>query len=278
MLGKIVVITGATSGIGRIAAERLAAQGARMIIVARDQRRAERTLGRLREVNPGVKHQAHIADLSSLDQTKLVGDRIAAEEPRIDVLINNAGNIFAARGVTPKGLEHTFALNHMAYFVLTQQVRERLIASAPARIVNTASRAHQGQFLDFDDLQMEKNYRPMTAYGRSKLANILFTRELAHRLAGTGVTANCLHPGFVATGLGQRDGGIFAVMVRLSMVFAGNPEQGAKTIVHLASSPDVASTSGSYFIDCREAVPGRVAQDDAAARRLWEESLRLARL
>ena len=278
MLGKIVVITGATSGIGRIAAERLAAQGARMIIVARDQRRAERTLGRLREVNPGVKHQAHIADLSSLDQTKLVGDRIAAEEPRIDVLINNAGNIFAARGVTPKGLEHTFALNHMAYFVLTQQVRERLIASAPARIVNTASRAHQGQFLDFDDLQMEKNYRPMTAYGRSKLANILFTRELALRLAGTGVTANCLHPGFVATGLGQRDGGIFAVMVRLSMVFAGNPEQGAKTIVHLASSPDVASTSGSYFIDCREAVPGRVAQDDAAARRLWEESLRLARL
>jgi len=278
MLGKIVVITGATSGIGRIAAERLAAQGARMIIVARDQRRAERTLGRLREVNPGVKHQAHIADLSSLDQTKLVGDRIAAEEPRIDVLINNAGNIFAARGVTPKGLEHTFALNHMAYFVLTQQVRERLIASAPARIVNTASRAHQGQFLDFDDLQMEKNYRPMTAYGRSKLANILFTRELAHRLAGTGVKANCLHPGFVATGLGQRDGGIFAVMVRLSMVFAGNPEQGAKTIVHLASSPDVASTSGSYFIDCREAVPGRVAQDDAAARRLWEESLRLARL
>jgi NAD(P)-dependent dehydrogenase (short-subunit alcohol dehydrogenase family) len=125
---------------------------------------------------------------------------------------------------------------------------------------------------------MEKNYRPMTAYGRSKLANILFTRELAHRLAGTGVTANCLHPGFVATGLGQRDGGIFAAMVRLSMVFAANPEQGAKTIVHLAASPNVASTSGRYFIDCREAVPSRVAQDDAAARRLWEGSLRLARL
>ena len=130
MLGKVVVITGATSGIGRIAAERLAAQGARMIIVARDQRRAERTLGRLREVNPGVKHQAHIADLSSLDQTKLVGDRIVAEEPRIDVLINNAGNIFAARGVTADGLERTFALNHMAYFVLTHQLRERLVASS----------------------------------------------------------------------------------------------------------------------------------------------------
>jgi NAD(P)-dependent dehydrogenase (short-subunit alcohol dehydrogenase family) len=278
MLGKVVVITGATSGIGRIAAERLAAQGARMAIVVRDQRRAERTLGRLREIAPGVKHQAHIADLSSLDQTKEVGARIAAEEPRIDVLINNAGNIFAARGVTADGLERTFALNHMAYFVLTHQLRERLVASAPARIVNTASGAHQGQFLDFDDLQMEKNYRPMTAYGRSKLANILFTRELARRLAGTGVTANCLHPGFVATGLGQRDGGIFAVMVRLSMVFAANPERGAKTIVHLAASPDVASTSGTYFIDCREAVPSRVAQDDAAARRLWEESLRFAGL
>jgi len=278
MLGKVVVITGATSGIGRIAAERLAAQGARMIIVARDQRRAERTLGRLREIAPGKKHQAHIADLSSLDQTKLVGDRIVAEEPRIDVLINNAGNIFAARGVTADGLERTFALNHMAYFVLTHQLRERLVASSPTRIVNTASRAHQGNFLDFDDLQMEKNYRPTTAYGRSKLANILFTRELARRLAGTGVTANCLHPGFVATGLGRRDGGIFAAMVRLSMVFAGNPEQGAKTIVHLAASPDVARTSGSYFIDCREAVPSRVAQDEAAARRLWEESLHLARL
>jgi NAD(P)-dependent dehydrogenase (short-subunit alcohol dehydrogenase family) len=180
--------------------------------------------------------------------------------------------------VTADGLERTFALNHMAYFVLNQQLRERLIASAPARIVNTASHAHRGQFLDFDDLQTEKNYRPMTAYGRSKLANILFTRELARRLVGTGVTANCLHPGFVATGLGQRDGGIFAVMVRLSMVFAANPERGAKTIVHLAASPDVASTSGTYFIDCREAVPSRVAQDAAAERRLWEESLRLARL
>jgi NAD(P)-dependent dehydrogenase (short-subunit alcohol dehydrogenase family) len=203
---------------------------------------------------------------------------MAAEEPRIDVLINNAGNIFARRAMTADGIERTFALNHMAYFVLTHQLRERLLTSSPARIVNTASRAHQGQFLDFNDLQMEKNYRFMTAYGRSKLANILFTRELAHRLAGTGVTANCLHPGFVATGLGQRDGGIFAALVGLSMVFAANPEQGAKTIVHLAASPDLAGTSGSYFIDCREAVPSRVAQDDAAARRLWEESLRLARL
>jgi NAD(P)-dependent dehydrogenase (short-subunit alcohol dehydrogenase family) len=278
MLGKVVVITGVTSGIGRIAAERLAAQGARIVMVARDQRRAERTLGRLREVAPDVAHRTYIADLLSLAETTQVGARIAAEEPRIDVLINNAGNIFASRAVTADGLERTFALNHMAYFLLTKQLRERLVASAPARIVNTASHAHRGQFLDFDDLQTEKNYRPMAAYGRSKLANILFTRELARRLAGTGVTANCLHPGFVATGLGQRDGGIFAVMVRLSVVFAANPERGAKTIVHLAASPNVATITGGYFVDCREAVPSRVAQDDAAARRLWEESLRLGRL
>ena len=277
MLGKVVVITGATSGIGRIAAERLAAQGARIVMVARDQRRAERTIARLREVAPDVTHRTYVADLLSLAETTQVGARIAAEEPRIDVLINNAGNIFASRAVTPDGLERTFALNHMAYFVLTHQLRERLVASSPARIVNTASRAHQGQFLDFDDLQMEKNYHPMTAYGRSKLANILFTRELAHRLAGTGVTANCLHPGFVATGLGQRDSVIFGTMMRLSMLFAAKPEQGAGTIIHLAASPDVASMTGSYFVDCHEAIPSRNARDDGAARRLWDESAQLAR-
>ena len=156
MLGKVVVITGATSGIGRIAAERLAAQGARIIIVARDQSRAERTVMGLRALAPTIEHRAHIANLLSLAETKQVGDRIAAEEPRIDVLINNAGNIFLTRAVTVDGLERTFALNHMAYFVLTHRLRERLIASAPARIVNTASAAHQGQYLDFNDLQMEK--------------------------------------------------------------------------------------------------------------------------
>jgi NAD(P)-dependent dehydrogenase (short-subunit alcohol dehydrogenase family) len=194
------------------------------------------------------------------------------------VLINNAGNVFAHRALTADGLERTFALNHMAYFVLTHQLRERLVASAPARIVNTASAAHRGNSLDFNDLQIEKHYRAMTAYGRSKLANILFTRELAHRLAGTDVTANCLHPGFVATHFGQSEGGIFAAMVRLSMVFARKPERGAKTIVHLAASLDVATVTGGYFVDCREAMPSRGAGDEVAARRLWEESLRLAGL
>jgi NAD(P)-dependent dehydrogenase (short-subunit alcohol dehydrogenase family) len=271
MHGKVVVITGATSGIGRIAAEALAAQGARIVLVARDEARAESVVARLREVAPQVAHRAHIGDLLSLADTKRVGDRIAAEESRIDVLINNAGNIFARRALTADGMERTFALNHMAYFLLTHQLRDRLVASAPARIVNTASAAHRGNVLDFGDLQMEKRYRPLTAYGRSKLANILFTRELARHLAGTGVTTNCLHPGFVATRFGQSEGGVLAAMVSLSMVFASKPERGAKTIVHLAASPDAAAVTGGYFVDCREVVPSRKAQDDVAARRLWQE-------
>jgi NAD(P)-dependent dehydrogenase (short-subunit alcohol dehydrogenase family) len=287
MRGKVVVVTGATSGIGRIAAEALAAQGARIILIARDARRADSMLARLRALGAqsalGAQgalgaHQALIADLSSLRDTKEVGARIAAQEPRIDVLINNAGNVFARRGVTADGLERTFALNHMAYFVLTHSLRERLLAASPARIVNTASGAHSGNSLDFDDLQMERRYRALTAYGRSKLANILFTRELARRLAGTGVTANCLHPGFVATGLGQRGAGFFGALVRVAMVFAGSPERGAKTIVHLAASPEAATATGGYYIDCRAAQPSRAAQDDAAARRLWDASVRLAGL
>src|SRR5579862_4359146 len=219
--GKVVVITGATSGIGAIAAETLAREGARIVLIARDGGRAQRTLARLRQIGPQAAHQAHIAELSDLAGVGRVGAAIAAQEPRIDVLINNAGSIHARRELTADGLERTFALNHMAYFVLTGELLNRLLASAPARIVNTASRAHKGNMLDFEDLQMAKHYRPLTAYGRSKLANILFTRELAARLAGKGVTANCLHPGFVATGLGQRGAGVFGLMVRLAMLGAG---------------------------------------------------------
>jgi NAD(P)-dependent dehydrogenase (short-subunit alcohol dehydrogenase family) len=276
MQGKVVVITGATSGIGRIAAERLAALGARIVMVARDPARANHTLARLRAAGPHLAHRTHLADLSVLAEVKRVGEEIAAAEPRVDVLINNAGNVFPNREVTADGLERTFATNQMAYFVLTRCLRERLIAAAPARIVNTASRAHVGRTLDFDDLQLARSYHIMTAYGRSKLANILFTRELARRLAGTGVTANCLHPGFLATGLGQRAGGIFGLTVRFTMLFAGRAEKGAQTIVYLASSPEVASISGGYFIDSRQAQPSLAAQDDAAASRLWAESERIA--
>jgi NAD(P)-dependent dehydrogenase (short-subunit alcohol dehydrogenase family) len=207
MKGKTIVITGATSGIGEVAAGKLAEMGARIVLVARDKLRADATLARLRQRGPGLAHCAHLADLTRIAEMKRVAVQIAAEEPRIDVLINNAGALFARRRLTPDGLEYTFALNHMAYFVLTELLRERLVASAPARIVNTASGAHEGAILDFDDLQSEKSYSAMKAYSRSKLCNILFTRELARRFKDTGVTANCLHPGFVATRFGDESGG-----------------------------------------------------------------------
>jgi NAD(P)-dependent dehydrogenase (short-subunit alcohol dehydrogenase family) len=205
-----------------------------------------------------------------------VAAQIADAEPRIDVLINNAGAMFAARQVTQDGLERTFALNHMAYFVVTQGLRERLAASAGARIVNTASDAHRGATLDFDDLQSEKGFSAMKAYGRSKLCNILFTRELARRLHGTGITANCLHPGFVATRFGDQSGGLISHMVWLAKFFAISPAEGAKTIVHLASAPEVAGVSGKYFYKCRETKPSPQAQDDQAALALWQRSAALA--
>src|SRR5579883_917875 len=206
MQDKVVAMTGATSGIGEVAAERLAEAGATILFVARDRARAEATLQRLR-AKGAAPHRFYLADLSRLAEMKRVGAEIAADAPRLDVLVNNAGALFSARRVTPDGLEMTFALNHMSYFVLTAALIEKLKASAPARIVSTASAAHQGAQLDFDDLQNEKRYSGLRAYGRSKLCNILFTRELARRLQGTGVTANCLHPGFVATRFGDEVGG-----------------------------------------------------------------------
>jgi retinol dehydrogenase 12 len=275
--GKVVVITGATSGIGHIAALKLAGRGARIVMVARDRGRADAALAKLKAAGPGADHAAHIADLSLIAETRRVGGEIAAAESRIDVLINNAGSVFPSRKLTADGLERTFATNHMAYFVLTHALRDRLVASAPARIVSTASRAHQDQVLDFDDLQLAKGYAVRRAYGRSKLANILFTRELARRLAGTGVTANCIHPGFVTTGLGQRPGGFFGAAVRLFFMFAGPPEPGGDTIAYVATSPDVAGVTGRYFVPVgKPAEPSSAARDDAAAQRLWEESERIA--
>jgi NAD(P)-dependent dehydrogenase (short-subunit alcohol dehydrogenase family) len=277
--GKTVVITGATSGIGRVAAERLARMGARLVLVARDRTRGERALMRLAACCPGAAHGVYYADLCRLSEMKRVGAEIAAAEPRIDVLINNAGCLFATRQVTEDGLELTFALNHLGYFVLTHCLRDRLIAAAPARIVNTASGAHIGAALDFADLQLAKGYGFRLAYGHSKLANILFTRELARRLQGTGVTANCLHPGFVSTGLGQRDNPLLGRLVRLAMALRADPaEKGAETVVYLASSPEVASVTGTYFYDCRPKTPSAQAQDDDSAKRLWAESARLAGL
>jgi len=277
MQGKTVVATGATSGIGAIAVVELARMGARIVFIARDPERAEATLAKLEAVAPGRGHSAHIADLSRVAETKRIGGEIAAAEARIDVLINNAGAIFSDRRVTAEGLELTFALNHMAYFTLTGCLRERLVASAPARVVSTASAAHYGAKLDFDDLQCERGYSAWRAYNRSKLANILFTRELAKRLAGTNVTANCLHPGVVASRFGDQAGGWTARLFPLIKRFAISPTQGADTIVYLASSPEVATISGEYFAKRKIATSSRAARDDAAAAKLWAMSEAIAK-
>jgi NAD(P)-dependent dehydrogenase (short-subunit alcohol dehydrogenase family) len=276
MQGKTIVATGATSGIGEAAVVALAGMGARIVIVARDEARAKATLQKLDAKAPGLGHRLHLADLSSVAETRKVGEAIAASEPRIDVLINNAGALFSHRRETPEGLELTFALNHMAYFVLTEALRDRLVTSAPARIVSTSSAAHQGMKLDFSDLQSAKSYNGLRTYGRSKLANILFTRELARGLAGTEVTANCLHPGAVATRFGESSGGLAGALIGFLRRFFISPEAGADTIVYLASSPEVENTTGEYFVKRKVTEPSAAARDDAAAQRLWEASERLA--
>jgi len=276
MSGKTVVITGATSGIGEVAADRLAAKGYRIVFVARDARRGEETLKHLNAIAPGADHKAHYADLSRLSEMKRVGAEIAAAENHIDVLINNAGAAFMTRQVTQDGLEKTFALNHMSYFVMTNLLLPKM--SAGGRVVSTASDAHSGPRLDFDNLQSEKNFSGFRVYGRSKLCNILFTRELARRLAGRGITANCLHPGFVATRFGAENGGFFALAIAIAKNFALSPEQGAETIVYLASSPDVENMNGLYFHKSKPESPSKAAQNDADAKRLWEISSAIAGL
>jgi NAD(P)-dependent dehydrogenase (short-subunit alcohol dehydrogenase family) len=275
MHGKIVVITGATSGIGEVAAERLAEMGATILFIARDRARAEATLKRL-AAKGAAPHRFYEADLSRIAEMERVGAEIAADAPRVDVLVNNAGGMFSSRRITADGLEMTFALNHMSYFVLTAALLDKLKASAPARIVSTASAAHLGAKLDIGDLQSAKNYSGFRSYNCSKLCNILFTRELVRRLQGTGVTANCLHPGFVATRFGDQSGGLIGWLFPAFKFFGRSPDKGADTIVYLASSPEVASDSGFYFFDRRKATASATAQDDETARKLWAVSEKLA--
>jgi len=280
MQGKTVVVTGGTSGIGEVAALRLAEKGARIVLIARDQARAAATLAKLKNANPTAAHAAHYGDLSALAEMKRVAGEVAASEPRIDVLVNNAGAVFLARKTSVDGLEMTFATNHMAYFVVTNILLDRLKATPGARIVSTASDAHRSGRLDFDDLQSEKSYGSFRVYGTSKLCNILFTREVARRLDGSGVTANCLHPGFVGTRFGQNNASnIFTKLLRDAVMSLGiSPEEGAKTIIHLASSPDVATISGEYFYKSKVAEPTAAAQNDANAKRLWDVSAKIAGL
>lgn len=278
MKGKTCLITGATSGIGRATALALARQGARLLVVARDGARGEKTVAELKAVTGNHEVELVLADLSSQQSIRALAAELNRRGDRVDVLLNNAGCYSSERKTTDEGLELTFATNHLGPFLLTNLLLERLRASAPARVVNVASVAHRFGRIDVDDLQHARRYRAMEAYCASKLGNVLFTLELARRLEGTGVTANCLHPGVVATRFGQTDEGVFSFLVQLAAPFMIGPERGARTSVYLASSPEVEGVTGKYFVRCRPAKPSALSQDAGLARELWRVSAQLTGL
>jgi NAD(P)-dependent dehydrogenase (short-subunit alcohol dehydrogenase family) len=276
MKGKVCVVTGATSGIGKAAATALARQGAQVVLVGRDRGRAEAAatgMGAVSTVPPKVE----IADLTSMEQVRALAGRLTSLE-RIDVLINNAGLVLGERRVTRDGFEHVFAVNHLAPFLLTNLLLPKLTGSAPARVVTVTSDAHTAASLDLDDLSLEHGWNSWRSYSNSKLANILFTRELARRLDGTGVTANCAHPGVVRTGFGRESRPLLRFGLTLARPFLLSPERGADTIVYLASSPDVAGETGGYYVKRQRREPSAAARDDAAARKLWDISEKMTGL
>jgi NAD(P)-dependent dehydrogenase (short-subunit alcohol dehydrogenase family) len=269
--GKRVLITGATNGIGLAAAEEMARRGASLAIVARDDAKAADAVTRLQAA--GAEHvDVLAADLASQASVRELAATALERYARIDVLVNNAGAIFEKRELSPDGIEMTWALNHIAPFLLTELLLERLEESAPARIITTTSDAHKGARIPWDDMNAEHSYggRGFRRYGQSKLANILFTTELARRLEGTGVTANCFHPGLVATGFNRNNSGLMRLVMTVIKPFSRSPEKGAETLVWLADSEEAGSESGGYFVDCKRAQPDAPARDAEAARRLWE--------
>jgi len=272
MEGKTVLITGGNSGIGLEAAVALAGLGARVAIVSRDAARGEAAVREVRRRSGRESVTLFVADLSKQDDVRGLAREAAEALPRLDVLVNNAGAIIGERELTVDGIETTFAVNHLAYFLLTHLLLDKLKASAPSRVVNVASEAHRRAAIDLDDLQGERGYSGWQAYGRSKLANIVFTYELARRLAGTGVTANCLHPGVVATNFGKSGSAPVRWLLTLARPFIRTSSKGAETTVYLASSPEVEGVTGRYFMDCKEARSNAASYDESVWRRLWDVS------
>jgi NAD(P)-dependent dehydrogenase (short-subunit alcohol dehydrogenase family) len=278
MRGKTVVITGATSGIGLEAAVALAREGARVVLVGRNPGKTAAAVAEVRKRSGSAAVESLLCDFSSQESIRKLAGDLRARCERIDVLVNNAGGLYPRRTLTGDRIESTFAVNHLGYFLLTNLVTDLLVKSAPARIVNVASAAHYRGTLDFDDLGFERGYQLVKAYSRSKLANVLFTRELARRLSGNGVTVNALHPGTVATGIWNAAPLWVRPVLAIAKMFMVSPAEGARRIVYLASSPEVAATTGSYFEKDRARKPARLAEDDALASRLWSESARLVGL
>ncbi len=278
MHGKFCVVTGATSGIGLVTAQVLARQGATLVIVARNADRGAATVSRIRQETGNSAVELMVADLSVQAQVQQLASEIQHRVACLDVLVNNAGAFFARRQLSQDGIEMTFALNHLAYFLLTNLLFDSLKAADSPRIVNVSSEAHRRAHLDFSDLQGEHRYSGWRAYAGSKLANILFTYELSRRLVGTGIVANALHPGFVATNFGRNNRSITAALFRILQLAAISPEEGAETIIYLASSPAVKGVTGEYFIKQQVVRSSQVSYDPAAAERLWQFSAELTRL
>ena len=273
MEGKICMVTGATSGIGAVTARALAQKGARVMIVARNVNRCENTVDEIIQTTGNHAVEYMIADLSSQNEIHDLAEAYRNKYDHLDVLVNNAGGFFMSRQESADGIEMTFALNHLNYFLLTNLLLETIKASAPARIVNVSSGAHQAASINFDDLQGKQKYSGWQAYGQSKLANILFTHELARRLEGTGVTVNALHPGMVATNFGANNGGVLGNLVRQFMnLFSISVEEGAQTSIYLASSPEVEDVTGKYFVKKKAVSSSSASYDESAAKRLWEIS------
>jgi len=276
MTGKTVLITGGTGGIGRATAVRLASLGARVGITGRDKGRAQRAAAEIASESGGSAVDAFAADMSSQAEVRRMAAEVLAAYPRIDVLLNNVGGFWSHRHVTADGLEHTFALNHLAPFLLTSLLLDRLIASAPSRVVTVSSGAQSMGKIDFDDLMGERKYSGQTAYNQSKLANVMFTYELAKRLAGSGVTATALHPGMTNTAFSAEDPSrAFAPLVMVLRPFMKKPERGADTPVYLASSPAAEGVTGQYFANRKAQRSNESSYDSAAAARLWQMSAEL---
>jgi retinol dehydrogenase 14 len=272
---KICLVTGANSGIGKVTAKALAAGGATVIMVCRNRDKGEAAREEIARETRGENIDLMIADFSDLNQVRKLAADVKAKYPRLHTLVNNAGTFYGKMTMTANGYESTFAVNHLGYFLLTVELLDLLKSSAPARVVNVASNAHNRAHIDFDNLNIENGYSGWKAYAKSKLANVLFTYELARRLEGTGVTANCLHPGVVGTNLFNHIGGLGGKIVRLFAPFMRTPENGADTIIWLASSPEVEGITGKYFVDRIARATNPESYDTAVAARLWEVSERM---
>ncbi|MGD2246604.1 MAG: SDR family oxidoreductase [Candidatus Aminicenantes bacterium] len=272
LAGKVSVITGATSGIGEATAFALAEKGATTVIISRDEGKCRNTRNRIIKETGSQDVAYLVADLSSQDQIRELADEYQEKYQRLDVLVNNAGAFFWGRRESVDGIEMSFALNHLNYFLLTNALLDTIKESAPSRIINVSSGAHRGQEMDFEDINLTDGYQAMKAYGRSKLANVLFTYELAQRLEGTGVTVNAVHPGFVDTNFAREGQSPLRFLILLTQLFAQSPEKGAETVIYLASSPEVAGVTGKYFKDKEPVASSPEGYNRQAATRLWELS------